>query len=136
MLLFLFLLVNIAYAQEGNNNESNEIELNNTHEFRIDVLEALAVLNFEIDYEYIISKYSGAGAAISYSFDNSSDFDQKFSFTPYYRQYFFNKKEYGARGFFVEGLLQAATGKDYDSFYIYDDVNEGYTYEENNENLT
>ena len=53
------------------------------------------------------------------------DFDdygsyQKFAFTPYYRQYFFNKKEYGARGLFAEGLLQLATGE-----ALYGDFHQG-----------
>ena len=68
----------------------------------------------EFNYEYIISKYSGAGAAISFSFadeDNLWD-GQIFTFTPYYRQYFLNKKEYGARGLFVEGNMRFAIGHD------------------------
>lgn len=99
-----------AIAQE---NDTNQNELpSKKHELRIDVLEALAIPNIEINYEYVISKYSGAGAAISFSLDDGFSEYQQYAFTPYYRQYFFNKKEYGARGFFVEGLLKFAGGDD------------------------
>ena len=66
-----------------------------------------------MSYEYVINKYSGVGVSVSVAFDdeNSVDFPQNFSFSPFFRQYFFNKKDYGARGFFAEGLLQFATGE-------------------------
>ena len=87
--------------------------INRKHEIRLDAVEALVVSTVELNYEYVISKYSGVGAAVSVGFD-SDDLENyhKFAFTPYYRQYFFNKKDYGARGLFAEGLLQLATGED------------------------
>ena len=106
-----------AIAQETENSKNEGV--NGTHELRIDVLEALAIPNIEINYEYVISKYSGAGAAISFSLDDNFSEYQQFAFTPYYRQYFFNKKEYGARGFFVEGLLRFAGGDDRYDYYEY-----------------
>ncbi|WP_203296486.1 DUF3575 domain-containing protein [Luteirhabdus pelagi] len=91
---------------------------NRKHEVRIDATEAIAIPNIEINYEYIISRYSGFGAAISVGFSDDYYHNQKFAFTPYYRQYFLNKKEYGARGLFAEGLLQATVGNTYnDDFY-------------------
>lgn len=101
------------WSQEENSNPSKSID-ERVHELRLDAIEALAVPKIEVNYEYVLSRYSGVGAAISFSFDDGDDFEtgQKFAFTPFYRQYFFNKKEYGARGFFVEGLLQFAGGDD------------------------
>ena len=66
------------------------------------------------------NKYSGFGAAISLTLEEDYDFQEKFSFTPYYRQYFLNKKDYGARGLFVEGMLRLAGG-----------VNEELTFDSN-----
>jgi hypothetical protein len=91
------------------------------HELRLDVAEALIIPAIDISYEYVISKYSGVGATAWFSLD-SDDGDylveyQEFAFTPYFRQYFFNKKEYGARGFYAEALLQIAGGTDYDQYY-------------------
>ncbi len=115
LLTLLYLCAIAVNAQEDTNETISK--LNSKHELRLDGLEALAIPNIEINYEYVISKYSGAGAAISISLDSDSfDQYQKFAFTPYYRQYFLNKKEYGARGLFVEGMLQFASGEDYDDF--------------------
>jgi hypothetical protein len=116
---FLSVLCLITLAVHAQEQASeNASKLNSKHELRLDGLEALAIPNLEINYEYVISKYAGAGAAISVSL-GGDDFNeyQKFAFTPYYRQYFLNKKEYGARGLFVEGLLQVATGEDYNDYY-------------------
>ena len=82
------------------------------HELRLDALEALAIPNIEINYEYVLSRYSGVGAAVSFSLDNEFDEYQAWALTPFYRQYFFNKKDFGARGFFVEGLLKIAGGSE------------------------
>ena len=110
--VFMCLVSLVVFSQETE--EKSNSKVNNKHELRLDGLEALLIPTIEINYEYVLSRYSGLGAAISYSFENDDvDINQKFAFTPYYRQYFFNKKEYGARGFFVEGLLQFATGEDY-----------------------
>lgn len=83
------------------------------HEIRLDASEIIIFPNLELNYEYVISKYSGAGIALSYSLDEEYDEYQKFSINPYYRQYFFNKKDFGARGLFVEGVLKIAGGEDY-----------------------
>lgn len=122
---FLFLIIStFAFAQEDTDEQSvNLQEINNKkHEFRIDVLESLLVPAIDISYEYVLSKYSGIGASVNFDFDDDDfDFDQKFAFTAYYRQYFFNKKDYGARGFFAEGLLQYANGNNNDISFITDD---------------
>jgi hypothetical protein len=56
---------------------------------------------------------------VNLSGDNQDDY-QTFTIAPYYRQYFFNKKDYGARGLFAEGLLQYGTGDDYYGDYYYE----------------
>ena len=84
----------------------------NRHEFRIDAAEILIIPNIDIQYEYVISKFSGAGLSVSYSLDDNFSQYQHYSINPYFRQYFFNKQDFGARGVFVEGLLKVAGGKD------------------------
>lgn len=124
MLLTLFLGVStIGFAQESET--TNDVATDRKHEIRLDALEALSISTIELNYEYIINRFSGLGAAISVRLDESNDYGsyQKFAFTPYYRQYFFNKKEYGARGLFAEGLLQVATGEElYTNFYEGNDI--------------
>jgi hypothetical protein len=130
-LFLVFAILNsiLIFAQEEDTPKLDK--LNSKHEVRIDGLEALVIPNIEINYEYIISKYSGAGAAISFSLNEDFSDYQKYAFTPYYRQYFLNKKEYGARGLFVEGLLQFAGGDDYyinfveTSPGVFEDVDDG-----------
>ncbi len=121
--LLTLIISTFAFAQENTEEQPvNLNEINNKkHEFRIDVLESLALPAIDVSYEYVLSKYSGLGASLNVSFqDEENDFRQNFAFTPYFRQYFFNKKEYGARGFFAEGLLQYATG-DNERFFNFDD---------------
>lgn len=107
-------LFGTTFAQE----QESELKpvLDRKHEIRLDALEVLAIITLEFNYEYVISKYSGAGVALSVNLsdDNDFEFDQKFALTPFYRQYFFNEKEYGARGIFVEGMMQLASGESND----------------------
>ncbi|MEM0518071.1 MULTISPECIES: hypothetical protein [Aequorivita] len=126
-ILFLILMSGsfIGFAQESKNFDAGP---QGKHEFRLDGFEALVFKTIEINYEYVISKYSGAGAAISFNTDGETigDYGQKFAFTPYYRQYFLNKKEYGARGLFVEGSLQLATGEHEIYYYDYNPNTDTY----------
>ena len=123
LLILAVLCSTIAFAQDNELEEDGPVNLKSIndkkHEFRIDALEGLLVPALDISYEYVLSKYSGFGASINIAFDNDDDIDfrQKFAITPYYRQYFFNKKDFGARGFFAEGLLQYASG-DTNSFSV------------------
>lgn len=107
LLVSLFSFTLMAQDDDVNLNDIN----NKKHEFRIDAIEGLAVPALDVSYEYVLSRYSGVGASINFLLESDNDFNQNFSFTPYYRQYFFNKKDYGARGFFAEGLIQYATGE-------------------------
>ena len=59
-----------------------------------------------------MSRYSGLGASVFVNLDGDNESaDEDFVVAGFYRQYFFNKKDYGARGFFAEGILQFATGE-------------------------
>lgn len=113
ILLTLFMGAStIAFSQETETTDDH-LNRDRKHEIRLDAFEVLAINTLELNYEYIISKYSGVGAAISIGWDEGDNFDnyQNFAFTPYFRQYFFNKKDFGARGLFAEGLLQVASGE-------------------------
>lgn len=104
-----------AIAQEETNLQKQQA----SHEIKLDVTELVAAVRTELSYEYVISKFSGVGASVSLSF--SEDDEQNFAFTPYFRQYFFNKKEYGGQGVFIEGNLQVAQGEDEEFVSIFDD---------------
>ena len=90
------------------------------HEISLDVVAALAFPALNPRYEYVLGRYSGVGADIFISFadDNSSiEYPEKFSFNPYYRQYFFSKEDYGAKGFYGEGFVKFYTFDDYRDYY-------------------
>lgn len=88
----------LGFSQES---EKEEKGPQGKHELRLDGFEALAFTTIEFNYEYVISKYSGAGAAISFNLNQE------------------NIGEYGARGLFVEGSLQFASGEYNDYYYTY-----------------
>lgn len=111
--LSLFLFVTLfTIAQEVNNTSEYEMLYQKKHELRIDALEGLIVPAIDISYEYVINKYSGVGASIFMNVSSEPEDYQKFAISPYYRQYFFNKKDFGARGFYGEGVLQFAGGSE------------------------
>ena len=81
------------------------------NELRINALSFLTVSDINIFYEKILNRSSSFGLSM---FINGGDdvgdiTERKFAINPYYRFYFFNSKEYGARGFFVEGFSSFAS---------------------------
>ncbi|WP_025743625.1 hypothetical protein [Aquimarina pacifica] len=95
------------YQGQGQNEGNNE----NKHEFRLDALEILATPSIDISYEYVINKFSGAGITTYLSLGDTDNVFPKYAFDPYFRQYFLNKQDFGARGLFVEGLVRFAGGE-------------------------
>ena len=80
------------------------------NEIRLNALSFLVVEDINIFYEKILNKSNSLGLSM---FINAGDYDpltyRKFAINPYYRFYFYNSKEYGARGFFVEGFSSFAS---------------------------
>ncbi|WP_194850793.1 hypothetical protein [Nonlabens antarcticus] len=110
-----------SYSQEESLTDSqqrldkfNEVK---KHEVSIDVVAGIAGLGINPRYEYVLGRYSGVGVDINIGIADDDEFDdiEKFSITPYYRQYFFSKEDYGAKGFYGEGFLKVHSF-DYDSY--------------------
>ena len=81
------------------------------NELRINALSLIGRGDINIFYERISKRSSSFGLSM---FINGGDelidiTDRKFALNPYYRFYFYNTKEYGARGFFVEGFSSFAS---------------------------
>lgn len=88
------------------------------HEVKLGAIKLLAGGITEGTYEYIFSKDFTFGASVLYNFDHkSNDYPEKFSITPFARFYFNESKEYGAKGFFVEGFAKYVKGQDVLQFY-------------------
>lgn len=115
LLLLLFCVSSIAMFAQDNDEEEKGINnlKDRRHEVRIDAVEGLAVEVIDLSYEYVLGKYSGVGLSVLIGFERE-EFDRYTSLqlTPFYRQYFFNKKDFGARGFYAEGVLNYARGRD------------------------
>ncbi|BAO55578.1 hypothetical protein [Nonlabens marinus] len=124
---FLALLVlftsTAAFAQEEDLTDSqkrldsfNEVK---KHEVSLDVVAAIAGLGINPRYEYVLGRHSGVGVDLNIGIMDSEDIDyvETFSITPYYRQYFFSKEDYGAKGFYGEGFLKAHSFED--SYFVF-----------------
>ena len=85
------------------------------NELKLDLIDILSVPAFDITYERIKDPYSSFGASLYLNAgDNDSasrNWTDKLSLTPFYRFYFFNKKDYGGAGFFAEIFTKFSFGK-------------------------
>jgi hypothetical protein len=102
-----------------------ELSKKKRHSLSLVVIAGLVFPAFNPRYEYILNKYSGIGADLNINFDdeNGSQILEIFSFSPYYRQYFFSKEDYGAKGFYGEGFLKFYTYENETNFFFGDAIN-------------
>ena len=99
-----------------NDNQISELfEELGQNELKLDLIDILSLPAFDITYERIKDPYSSFGVSM---FINAGDNDSasrnwtdKFSLTPFYRFYFFNKRDYGGAGFFAEIFTKFSSGK-------------------------
>ena len=90
--------------------ENNSTEPPRKHEIKVDGIKLIAGSIFETSYEFVKNNNSGFGVSLLVNLDKDNDFIEDFSITPFYRMYFFNKQDYGAKGFFVEGFGKYVSG--------------------------
>ena len=93
-----------------------------SNELKVDLLDLIASKSFDITYEKIRDPYSSYGASVYLNLtdDNSSvNWVDQFSITPFYRFYFFNKKDYGGAGFFAEIFSKFSSMKYDVEYYNY-----------------
>mgnify|MGYP001162279235 FL=1 len=118
-------------------NDNQIIELFNalgTNELKLDLIDILSVPAFDITYEKIKDPYSSFGISLYLNAGNnnssSGNWTDKLSLTPFYRFYFFNKRDYGGAGFFAEIFTKFSFGKHDVEYYNYnpDPNNPGIDY--------
>jgi len=107
----------MSIAQDDQTDSQNRLDgftAEKRHEVSLDVVAGIAGLGINPRYEYVLGRYSGLGVDLNIGIADSEDFSyvETFSLTPYYRQYFFSKEDYGAKGFYGEGFLKAYTFDD------------------------
>jgi hypothetical protein len=134
--VFLLLLAfsNFLIAQEVQKVEvvrtddqiSNLFDELGTNEIKLDLIDIIAYPAFNITYEKIKNPYNSFGASlfINFSEEVNADWVDNFSLTPFYRFYFFNKKDYGGAGFFAEVFSKFSSGKSEYTIY-YEDQQSG-----------
>lgn len=82
------------------------------HEVKAGAVKLLAGAILEGTYEYIQNRDFTFGASLLYNFDRDNEYPEDISITPFARFYFQETKEYGAKGFFVEGFAKYTHGRD------------------------
>ena len=112
VVLSTLLLSTFAFSQQADKLETTEKKSINLrkHELKFAGVKLLAGPILEVTYEYIQSKDFTYGSSLLISLNENSDFNEKISITPFVRFYFQETREYGARGFFVEGFMKLASG--------------------------
>ena len=137
LLILLFsICINSQEVQQvevvKNDNQISELfEELGQNELKLDLIDILSLPAFDITYERIKDPYSSFGVSM---FINAADNDSasrnwtdKFSLTPFYRFYFFNKRDYGGAGFFAEIFTKFSSGKHDVEYYNFSD-NSGSDY--------
>ncbi len=119
----LYCLCSSAFSQ---NQENIDNRLENDNELRLDGIKLIAGTILEGTYEYVGNKNSGMGISLLVNLDSDNEYPENFSLSPFYRMYFFNRQDYGAKGFFVEGFGKLATGEETTMFDDFNDK-ENYT---------
>ncbi|MFO7744023.1 MAG: hypothetical protein R6V36_01420 [Psychroflexus sp.] len=97
------------------------------HELKLGAIKMLSSVIFETSYERVLSSNSGYGVSLLINMNQSNEYLENYSLTPFYRMYFQTYEDYGAKGFFVEGFTSVFAGKNYDTY----DTNTGMYEEEN-----
>ena len=130
--LLLIAFSNFLIAQEvqkvevvKNDNQITDLfdELG-SNEIKLDLIDIIAYPAFNITYEKIKNPYNSFGASlfINFSGEVNADWVDNFSLTPFYRFYFFNKKDYGGAGFFAEVFSKFSSGKSEYTIYYEDQL--------------
>jgi hypothetical protein len=117
-LLVLFLFVGFqSYAQDTMSDDQFGVS-NRQNEIRLDVFDAAFFSALDVSYERVDDSAIGYGASLFVNLRDSDDgYYEKFAFTPFFRFYFFNKEDYGAKGLFLEVFTKIASGEDYDNIF-------------------
>ena len=100
---------------KNDNQISDFFEELGQNELKVDLIDILSLPAFDITYERIKDPYSSFGVSLFLNVgDNDSasrNWTDEFSLTPFYRFYFFNKRDYGGAGFFAEVFTKFSSGK-------------------------
>ena len=135
--LFFFNCINSQEVQQvevlKNDNQISELfEELGQNELKLDLIDILSLPAFDITYERIKDPYSSYGVSLFLNAgDNNSasrNWTDKLSLTPFYRFYFFNKRDFGGAGFFAEVFTKFSSGKHDVEYFNPDQNSSGISY--------
>ncbi|MBS9766581.1 MAG: DUF3575 domain-containing protein [Flavobacteriaceae bacterium] len=101
--LFFLSIIGMTVAQ----NSENVANLKK-HEVKINGLVLASSTAIDLTYEYVKNPATGFGVSVLWNVRDKEFPMSRFAVTPFYRVYFFSKKDYGANGLFVEGFMKMA----------------------------
>ena len=98
-----------AVTQQSDSARAASIRVT-TNEIGLDVFDLAILRTLDVSYEYIKNSEFGFGVTgrVSLNSDGGSGITEgeKYSITPFFRYYFFNKQDYGSKGFYAEVFLK------------------------------
>jgi hypothetical protein len=113
------LLLAVLFCTQFHFAQNNKSIFDRRHEIKFGAVKLLSGIIFEGTYEYIQTKDFTFGSSVLVNFDRQNDYPENFAITPFARFYFQESREFGAKGFFVEGFGKYSSGKyDYNSTNI------------------
>ena len=133
LIILILFLSNCANSQEvqqvevlkNDNQISDLFEELGQNELKLDLIDILSLPAFDMTYERIKDPYSSYGISLFFNVGDdylaSRNWTDKLSLTPFYRFYFFNKKDYGGAGFFAEVFTKFSSGKHYVEYQTVDE---------------
>ena len=129
--LLCLLLALSGYSQTENTgtDPSSRSFADRKNEIKLGAVKLIAGPILDLEYERALNSSSSLGANVVANL-SEDEFLYDFAFTPYFRMYFTESREYGTRGFFAQAFMGYSSGTDYDYDY---DPNSGI-YEELEQN--
>lgn len=104
----VLIMIALNSIQSFSQSEKNISNLKN--EIKLDVFDLAFFTVLDVSYERVSNKDYGYGISVFANFRKENSYYEKFAVTPFFRFYFFNKEDYGAKGFFAEVFSKFASG--------------------------
>ena len=118
--IIYIILVTISFSSFAQTDTSSvqtrEISTIAKNEFKIDAFDLAFLSTLDISYERVHNSSMGYGVSLLLNFNKEDTFNDKFAITPFFRMYFFNKQDYGAKGFFAEVYSKFTSGENREYF--------------------
>jgi len=109
-LMLTLLLFSVAFCGFSQTNDTSK-KLLRTNEIGLDMFDLVLLRTIDVTYEYVKNSDFGFGIAARLGLDpddenNGISGGEKYSITPFFRYYFYNKQDYGSKGFYAETFIK------------------------------